>query len=100
VPGCSDSRTPIEILFDQGLGDLFVVRIAGNVVAPSAVGSIELAASQFGTGLVVVLGHTQCGAIAATLKTIQTGKAPILATFARPPTGSRPTLPLPQRSPE
>ena len=76
VLGCSDSRTPVEILFDEGFGDLFVVRIAGNVVAPSVVGSIEFAASQFGTRLVVVLGHTRCGAIAATAKAIQTGDGP------------------------
>ena len=74
--GCSDSRTPVEVLFDQGFGDLFVVRIAGNVVAPSVVGSIEFAASQFGTRLVVVLGHTGCGAIAATLSAITTGNGP------------------------
>lgn len=76
VLGCSDSRTPVEILFDQGFGDLFVVRIAGNVVAPSAVGSIEFAASQFGTRLVVVLGHTRCGAISATATAIRTGNGP------------------------
>jgi carbonic anhydrase len=76
VLGCSDSRTPVEILFDEGFGDLFVVRIAGNVVAPSVVGSIEFAASQFGTRLVVVLGHTGCGAIAATIRAIQTGDGP------------------------
>lgn len=76
VYGCSDSRTPVEVLFDQGFGDLFVVRIAGNVVAPSAVGSIEFAASQFGTRLVVVLGHTRCGAISATVNAIQTGNGP------------------------
>lgn len=76
VLGCSDSRTPVEILFDQGFGDLFVVRIAGNVVAPSVVGSIEFAASQFGTRLVVVMGHTRCGAIDATVKAIQTGLGP------------------------
>ena len=74
--GCSDSRTPVEILFDEGFGDLFVVRIAGNVVAPSVVGSIEFAASQFGTRLVVVLGHTRCGAIAATANALQTGNGP------------------------
>lgn len=73
VLGCSDSRTPIEILFDQGFGDLFVVRVAGNVVAPSIVGSIEFAASLFGTRLVVVLGHTQCGAIDATVSALRTG---------------------------
>jgi carbonic anhydrase len=76
VLGCSDSRTPVEILFDEGFGDLFVVRIAGNIVAPSVVGSIEFAASQFGTQLVVVLGHTRCGAIAAAVKTLQTGNGP------------------------
>src|SRR5664280_536143 len=73
VLGCSDSRTPIEIIFDQGLGDIFVIRIAGNIVAPSVVGSIEFAASQFGPRLVVVLGHTGCGAISATIRANQTG---------------------------
>lgn len=73
VLGCSDSRTPVEIVFDQGFGDLFVVRVAGNIVAPSIVGSIEFAASQFGTRLVVVMGHTGCGAIAATLHALETG---------------------------
>ena len=76
VLGCSDSRTPVEILFDEGFGDLFVVRIAGNVVAPSVVGSIEFAAAQFGTRLVVVLGHTRCGAVEATVRAIQTGDGP------------------------
>src|SRR5678815_64007 len=76
VLGCSDSRTPVEVLFDQGFGDLFVVRIAGNIVAPSVVGSIEFAASQFGTRLVVVLGHSRCGAIAATVGAIRTGLGP------------------------
>jgi carbonic anhydrase len=76
VLGCSDSRTPVEILFDQGFGDLFVVRIAGNIVAPSVVGSIEFAASQFGTRLVVVMGHTRCGAIGATVKAVETGLGP------------------------
>lgn len=76
VLGCSDSRTPVEILFDQGFGDLFVVRVAGNVVAPSIVGSIEFAASAFGTRLVVVMGHTRCGAIAATVQALQTGSSP------------------------
>jgi carbonic anhydrase len=76
VLGCSDSRTPVEILFDEGFGDLFVVRIAGNVVAPSVVGSIEFAASQFGTRLVVVLGHTRCGAVAATVDAIRSGNGP------------------------
>src|SRR5689334_3365408 len=76
VLGCSDSRTPVEILFDEGFGDLFVVRIAGNVVAPSVVGSIEFAAAQFGTRLVVVMGHTRCGAVSATVHAIQTGLGP------------------------
>jgi carbonic anhydrase len=76
VLGCSDSRTPIEIIFDEGFGALFVVRIAGNIVAPSGVGSIEFAASQFGTRLVVVMGHTRCGAIGATIEAIQTGSGP------------------------
>lgn len=73
VLGCSDSRTPVEILFDVGFGELFVVRIAGNIVAPSGVGSIEFAASQFGTRLVVVMGHTRCGAVRATVRALQTG---------------------------
>src|SRR5262249_22507788 len=68
VLGCSDSRVPAEIVFDQGLGDLFVVRVAGNIVAPSLVGSVEFAAMRFGTRLVAVMGHTQCGAILATLE--------------------------------
>lgn len=76
ILGCSDSRTPVEILFDEGFGDLFVVRIAGNIVAPSVVGSIEFAASQLGSRLVVVMGHTGCGAIAATVKAIETGLGP------------------------
>ena len=76
VLGCSDSRTPVEILFDEGFGDLFVVRIAGNIVAPSVVGSIEFAAAQFGTRLVVVMGHTGCGAVTATVKALQTGLGP------------------------
>ncbi|MGE0547438.1 MAG: carbonic anhydrase [Kofleriaceae bacterium] len=76
ILGCSDSRTPVEILFDEGFGDLFVVRIAGNIVAPSVVGSIEFAASQFGSQLVVVMGHTRCGAISSTVRAIQTGLGP------------------------
>src|SRR5882672_6362778 len=76
ILGCSDSRTPVEILFDQGFGELFVVRIAGNIVAPSVVGSIEFAAAQFGTRLVVVMGHSRCGAIAATVRAIETGLGP------------------------
>jgi carbonic anhydrase len=68
ILGCSDSRVPAEIVFDQGLGDLFVIRVAGNIVAPSQVGSVEFAAARFGTRLVVVLGHSQCGAVLATLE--------------------------------
>lgn len=68
VLGCSDSRVPAEIVFDQGLGDLFVIRVAGNIVAPSQIGSVEFAAERFGTRLVVVLGHTSCGAINATIE--------------------------------
>ena len=71
VLGCSDARVPAEIVFDHGLGDLFVIRVAGNIVAPSQVGSVEFAASRFGTPLVVVLGHSQCGAILATLEELQ-----------------------------
>jgi len=71
VLGCADARVPAEIVFDQGLGDLFVIRVAGNIVAPSQVGSVEFAAERFGTRLVVVLGHSQCGAIAATLEELR-----------------------------
>jgi carbonic anhydrase len=71
ILGCSDSRVPAEIVFDQGLGDLFVIRVAGNIVAPSLVGSVEFAASRFHTRLVVVLGHSQCGAIYATLEELR-----------------------------
>ncbi|MEW6338120.1 MAG: carbonic anhydrase [Acidobacteriota bacterium] len=71
VLGCSDSRVPVEIVFDQGLGDLFVIRVAGNVVAPSQVGSVEFAAVRFGTRLVVVLGHTGCGAVLAALEDLR-----------------------------
>ena len=67
VLACSDSRVPIELVFDQGIGDLFVIRVAGNIVASSQVGSVEYAAQQFGTNLVLVLGHTNCGAVIATL---------------------------------
>jgi carbonic anhydrase len=68
ILGCSDSRVPAEIVFDQGLGDLFVIRVAGNIVAPSQIGSVEFAAGRFGTRLVVVLGHSTCGAVLATLE--------------------------------
>src|SRR5277367_2062075 len=71
ILGCSDSRVPVEIVFDQGLGDLFVIRVAGNIVAPSLIGSVEFAAEQFGTRLVVVLGHSRCGAIETTLEQLR-----------------------------
>jgi carbonic anhydrase len=68
ILGCSDSRVPAELIFDQGLGDLFVIRVAGNIVAPSQIGSVEFAAERFHTRLVVVVGHSNCGAIAATIE--------------------------------
>ncbi len=71
VLGCSDSRVPVEVVFDQGFGDLFVIRVAGNIVAASQIGSVEFAATRFGTRLVVVLGHSRCGAILATLEELQ-----------------------------
>jgi carbonic anhydrase len=71
VLGCSDSRVPVEIVFDQGLGDLFVIRVAGNVVAPSLVGSVEFAAEMWNTSLVVVMGHSRCGAILATIDELE-----------------------------
>jgi carbonic anhydrase len=71
ILGCSDARVPAEIIFDQGLGDLFVIRVAGNIVAPSQIGSVEFAAERFGTRLVVVLGHSRCGAVLATLEELR-----------------------------
>lgn len=71
ILGCSDSRVPTEVVFDQGIGDLFVIRIAGNIVQPSQIGSVEFAAQNFGSRLVVVLGHTQCGAVGATLAALR-----------------------------
>jgi carbonic anhydrase len=71
ILGCSDSRVPVEMVFDQDLGDLFVIRVAGNIVAPSQIGSIEFAADKFGTRLVVVLGHSHCGAVQATIEELQ-----------------------------
>ena len=73
ILGCSDSRVPAEIIFDQGLGDLFIIRIAGNIVKPSQIGSVEFAASQFGCQLVVVLGHSHCGAVVAALNELKKG---------------------------
>ncbi len=74
ILGCSDSRVPAEIVFDQGLGELFVIRVAGNIVAPSQIGSVEFAAERYGTRLVVVLGHSTCGAILTTIEEL--GRAP------------------------
>lgn len=76
VVGCSDSRVPVEIIFDQGLGDLFVIRVVGNIVSTTQLGSIEFAARVLGARLVVVLGHTRCGAMDAALKSIQSGTKP------------------------
>ncbi len=75
VLGCSDSRVPAEIVFDQGLGDLFVIRVAGNVVAPSQIGSVEFAAARYGVRLVVVLGHSRCGAVEATIEELNAPSA-------------------------
>jgi carbonic anhydrase len=76
VLGCSDSRAPAEVVFDQGLGDLFVIRVAGNIVAPSQVGSVEFAAERFGTRLVIVMGHSSCGAIEAAIEAVTKKAAP------------------------
>lgn len=84
ILSCSDSRVPVELVFDQGLGDLFVIRVAGNIVAPSQIGSVEFAAAQLGTRLVVVLGHSNCGAVDATLKElaqVQETRSPNLRTI-------------------
>lgn len=70
ILGCSDARVPVELIFNQSLGDLFVIRVAGNIVAPSQIGSIEFAAEKFGTHLVVVLGHSNCGAVSACVDTL------------------------------
>jgi carbonic anhydrase len=68
ILGCADSRVPVEILFDQGLGDLFVVRVAGNVVTPEEMGSLEFGTAVLGTKVILVLGHGSCGAVDATIK--------------------------------
>lgn len=84
VLSCSDSRVPVELIFDQGLGELFVIRVAGNIVAPSQIGSIEYAAAQLGVGLVVVLGHSKCGAVESTLRALkekQEGVSPNLLSI-------------------
>jgi carbonic anhydrase len=76
ILGCSDSRVPAELVFDQGFGDLFVIRVAGNIVAPSQVGSVEFAAARFGTSLVVVMGHAQCGAVLSAIDELTGGERP------------------------
>jgi carbonic anhydrase len=76
VLGCSDARAPAEVVFDVGLGDLFVIRVAGNIVAPSQVGSVEFAAERFGTRLVVVMGHSSCGAIEAAIEAVMRNEGP------------------------
>lgn len=84
VLGCSDSRVPVELIFDQGVGELFVVRVAGNIAGPSQLESIEFAAQQLGSRLVMVLGHTGCGAVQATLGRLggkDEGQAPILPSI-------------------
>jgi carbonic anhydrase len=83
VLGCSDARAPAEFVFDVGLGDLFVIRVAGNIVAPSQVGSLEFAIDLYGIPLVVVMGHTRCGAIAAAARHLETGEAPALGGVLR-----------------
>lgn len=81
ILGCSDSRVPAEMVFDQGFGDLFVIRVAGNIVAPSQVGSVEFAAESFGCPLVVVLGHSHCGAIHSTIEALQNPGSPTSANL-------------------
>ncbi len=92
ILGCSDSRVPAEMVFDQGLGDLFVIRVAGNIVAPSQVGSVEFAAEQYHTRLVVVMGHTMCGAVAATIDEMQRPQGEKSKNIAAIVNRIRPTL--------
>ncbi|MFO0949526.1 MAG: carbonic anhydrase [Planctomycetota bacterium] len=79
ILGCSDSRVPVELVFDQGFGDLFVVRVAGNVVAPDVVGSLAYAVAHLMTPLVVVVGHENCGAVTAAVNALA-GKMDALAS--------------------
>lgn len=84
VLGCSDSRVPVEMIFDQGIGDLFIIRVAGNIVDPQGIGSVEFAVQKFSTKLIVVLGHSLCGAVNATLEVLQSGgevESPNLASI-------------------
>lgn len=92
ILGCSDSRVPAELVFDQGLGDLFVIRVAGNIVAPSQIGSVEFATSLFGTPLVVVLGHSMCGAVIATIKDLENPSAEQSANVLSIVNRIRPTI--------
>ena len=92
ILGCSDSRVPVELVFDQGLGELFVIRVAGNITAPSQVASVEFAAQQFGSRLVLVLGHAECGAVAATLEALQHPTANRLGHFGPIVDRIRPSL--------
>ena len=89
---CSDARAPAEFVFDVGLGDLFVIRVAGNIVAPSQVGSIEFAVDAFGVPLVVVMGHTRCGAIAAAARHLTTGEPPAIESVLRITSRIRPII--------
>ncbi len=77
VIGCSDSRVPVEIIFDQGLGDLFVIRVAGNIVRTSQIESVEFAVAELGTPLVVVLGHEGCGAVTAAVEELRSDTPPL-----------------------
>ena len=90
--GCSDSRVPAELVFDQGFGDLFVIRVAGNIVAPSQVGSVEFAAARFGTRLVVVMGHSQCGVVTRRLKRRSDGRRTNHGICARSSIDLRPSV--------
>lgn len=92
ILGCSDSRAPAEVVFDQGLGDLFVIRVAGNIVAPSQVGSVEFAAERFGTRLVVVMGHTNCGAIDAAVEDVLKNNKPTSSNIMSIVNRLRPTV--------
>jgi carbonic anhydrase len=83
ILSCADSRVPSELVFDQGLGDLIVLRVAGNVIAPSLLASMEFAASSFNTPLIVVLGHSRCGIIKATADQLRTQTPPASENIQR-----------------
>ena len=85
VLSCADSRVPVETVFDRGVGDLFVVRVAGNVADPGTLGSMEYAAEHLGTPLIVVMGHSQCGAVKAAMDGAELyGNLPTLIDSIRP----------------